>query len=157
MLFYNDLDLNNQKILWLPSIFQFERKVGFWTTLESVQNLKFCNMSLILARYRFEYLASRASPKKLARHWSLGTSLEMSPKFGKLASTSPYKWSTFKLIHYFFPYPCFIYLPHWEKRPLVSPESVQGFSHQKWPNFLIFLRIRKLTKWTSFSVMIHKL
>ena len=33
MLFYNALDLNNQKILWLPSIFQFERKVGFWTTL----------------------------------------------------------------------------------------------------------------------------
>ena len=25
MLFYNDLDLNNQKILWLPSIYQFER------------------------------------------------------------------------------------------------------------------------------------
>ena len=33
LLFYNDLDLNNQKILCLPSIFQFERKVGFWTTL----------------------------------------------------------------------------------------------------------------------------
>ena len=32
---YNALDLNNQKILWLPSIFQFERKVGFWTTLMS--------------------------------------------------------------------------------------------------------------------------
>ena len=27
MLFYNDLDLNNQKILCLPSIFQFERTV----------------------------------------------------------------------------------------------------------------------------------
>ena len=27
LLFYNDLDLNNQKILWLPSIFQFERTV----------------------------------------------------------------------------------------------------------------------------------
>ena len=26
---YNALDLNNQKILWLPSIFQFERKLGF--------------------------------------------------------------------------------------------------------------------------------
>ena len=25
LLFYNDLDLNNQKILWLPSIYQFER------------------------------------------------------------------------------------------------------------------------------------
>jgi hypothetical protein len=25
LLFYNVLDLNNQKILWLPSIFQFER------------------------------------------------------------------------------------------------------------------------------------
>ena len=25
--FYNALDLNNQKILWLPSIFQFERTV----------------------------------------------------------------------------------------------------------------------------------
>ena len=60
--------------------------------LESVQNLKFCNMSLILARYIFEYPACRASPKKLARHWSLGPSLEMSPKLGKLASTSPCKW-----------------------------------------------------------------
>jgi hypothetical protein len=29
LLFYNALDLNNQKILWLPSIFQFERKLGF--------------------------------------------------------------------------------------------------------------------------------
>ena len=64
----------------------------------------------VLARYRFEYCASWASPKKLARHWSLGPSLEMSPKFGKLASTSPCKWSIFKLIHYFFPFPCFIYL-----------------------------------------------
>ena len=27
LLFYNDLDLYNQKILWLPSIFQFERTV----------------------------------------------------------------------------------------------------------------------------------
>ena len=27
LLFYNDLDLNNQKILCLPSIFQFERTV----------------------------------------------------------------------------------------------------------------------------------
>ena len=34
MLFYNALDLNNQKNLWLPSIFQYERKVYFWTTLE---------------------------------------------------------------------------------------------------------------------------
>ena len=33
MHFYNDLDLNNQKILCLLSIFQFERKLGFWTTL----------------------------------------------------------------------------------------------------------------------------
>ena len=33
LLFYNDLDLNNQKILCLPSIFQSERKLGFWTTL----------------------------------------------------------------------------------------------------------------------------
>ena len=82
--------------------------VEFW--LESVQNWKFCKMSLFLARSRFEYCASRASPKKLARHWSLGPSLEMSPKFGKLASTSPCKWSIFKLIHYFFPFPCFIYL-----------------------------------------------
>ena len=46
---------------------------------------------------------------------------------------------------------------HWSKRPLVSPESVQGFRHQKLLNFLMFLRIRKLSKWTSFSVMIHKL
>ena len=46
---------------------------------------------------------------------------------------------------------------HWSKSPFVSSKSVQGFSHQKWPNFLMFLRIRKLTKWTSFSVMIHKL
>ena len=78
--------------------------------VESVQNWKFCKMSLFLARSRFEYCAIRASPKKLARHWSLGPSLEMSPKFGKLASTSPCKWSIFKLIHYFFPFPCFIYL-----------------------------------------------
>ena len=27
LLFYNVLDLNNQKNLWLPSIFQFERTV----------------------------------------------------------------------------------------------------------------------------------
>jgi hypothetical protein len=27
LLFYNALDLNNQKKLWLPSIFQFERTV----------------------------------------------------------------------------------------------------------------------------------
>ena len=33
MLFYNDLDLNNQKSLCLPSIFRFERKLGFLTTL----------------------------------------------------------------------------------------------------------------------------
>ena len=78
--------------------------------LESVQNWKFCKMSLFLARSRFEYCASWASPKKLARHWSMGPSLEMSPKFGKLASISPCKWSIFKLIHYFFPFPCFIYL-----------------------------------------------
>ena len=25
LLFYNDLDLNNQEILWPPSIYQFER------------------------------------------------------------------------------------------------------------------------------------
>jgi hypothetical protein len=25
LLFYNALDLNNQKILWLPSIYEFER------------------------------------------------------------------------------------------------------------------------------------
>ena len=78
--------------------------------LESVQNWKFCKMILFLARSRFEYCASWASPKKLARHWSLGPSLEMSPKFGKLASTSRCKWSIFKLIQYFFPFPCFIYL-----------------------------------------------
>ena len=29
LLFYDALDLNNQKILWLPSIFQFESKLGF--------------------------------------------------------------------------------------------------------------------------------
>ena len=33
LLFYNDLDLNNQKSLCLPSIFRFERKLGFLTTL----------------------------------------------------------------------------------------------------------------------------
>ena len=35
LLFYNALDPNDQKILWLPPIFQFEKvwKVGFWTTL----------------------------------------------------------------------------------------------------------------------------
>ena len=38
LLFYNDLDLNNQKILCLPSIFQFERKVSFWTTLLKMNN-----------------------------------------------------------------------------------------------------------------------
>jgi hypothetical protein len=37
LLFYNALDLNNQKILCLPSIYQFERKLGFWTTLESIE------------------------------------------------------------------------------------------------------------------------
>jgi hypothetical protein len=26
LLFYNPLDLNNQKILWLPSIYEFERR-----------------------------------------------------------------------------------------------------------------------------------
>ena len=35
-LFYNSLDLNNQKILCLPSIYQFERKLGFWTTLQNI-------------------------------------------------------------------------------------------------------------------------
>ena len=34
LLLYNDLDLNNQKILWLQSIYWFERKLGFWTTLQ---------------------------------------------------------------------------------------------------------------------------
>ena len=29
LLFYNALDLSNQKILCLPSIFQFDRKLGF--------------------------------------------------------------------------------------------------------------------------------
>ena len=90
--------------------FNLKRASLFLRSLESVQNWKFCKMSLFLARSRFEYCASWASPKKLARHWSLGPSLEMSPKFGKLASTSPCKWSIFKLIHYFFPFPCFIYL-----------------------------------------------
>ena len=32
-LFYIDLDLNNHKILCLPSIYQFDRKLGFRTTL----------------------------------------------------------------------------------------------------------------------------
>ena len=50
-----------------------------------------------------------------------------------------------------------IHVAHWSKSPFVLSKSVQGFSHQKWPNFMIFLRIRKLTKWTLFSVMIHKL
>ena len=31
--FCNVLDLNNQKILCLPSIYEFKRKVRFWTTL----------------------------------------------------------------------------------------------------------------------------
>ena len=39
LLFYNDLDLNNQKKLWLPSIFQFERKLGFWTTLQNYKEV----------------------------------------------------------------------------------------------------------------------
>ena len=53
LLFYNDLDLNNQKILCLPSIFQFERKLGFWTTLHSrlkqfrKQNTIFARKSLL--------------------------------------------------------------------------------------------------------------
>ena len=38
LLFYNALDLNNQKILWLPSTYQFERKMGFWTTLISLSS-----------------------------------------------------------------------------------------------------------------------
>ena len=33
LLFYNAFNLNNQKILCLPSIYQFERKLGFWATL----------------------------------------------------------------------------------------------------------------------------
>ena len=41
LLFYNALDLNNQKILWLPSIYEFERKLGFWTTLDFMLNLAF--------------------------------------------------------------------------------------------------------------------
>ena len=36
LLFYNALDLNNQKILCLPSIYEFERKLGFWTTLKCI-------------------------------------------------------------------------------------------------------------------------
>ena len=35
--FYNALDLNNQKILWLPSIYEFERKLGFWTVLIEIE------------------------------------------------------------------------------------------------------------------------
>ena len=31
LLFYNALDLNNQKILCPPSIYLLERKLGFWT------------------------------------------------------------------------------------------------------------------------------
>ena len=101
----------NTTAWWSENYYEKKVRPKFFQNLflESVHILKFCNMSLILARYRFEYLASRASPKQLARHWSLGPSLEMSPKFGKLASTSPCKWSIFKLIHYFFPFPCFIY------------------------------------------------
>ena len=38
LLFYNAFDLNNQKILCLPSIYQFERKLGFLTTLEWRKN-----------------------------------------------------------------------------------------------------------------------
>ena len=45
LLFYNNLDLNNQKILGLPSIFQFERKLGFWTTLKSLVHLFNCSNS----------------------------------------------------------------------------------------------------------------
>ena len=37
LLFCNALDLNNQTILCLPSIHQFERKLGFWTTLTQCQ------------------------------------------------------------------------------------------------------------------------
>ena len=40
LLFYNDLDLNNQKTLCLPSIFQFDRKLGFWTTLTNRINIE---------------------------------------------------------------------------------------------------------------------
>ena len=115
--------------------------------LESVQNWKFCKMSLFLARSRFEYCASRASPKKLARHWSLGPSLEMSPKFGKLASTSPCKWSIFKLIHYFFPFPCFIYL-----------HLIQFYVRLNKITFLyvwIIVNIISMPLWFCFDVVYH--
>ena len=35
---------------------------------------------------------------------------------------------------------------HWEKRPLVSPESVQGFKNQKLLNFLMFFEDQKIAK-----------
>ena len=37
LVFYNALDLNNQKILWLPSIYEFDRKLGFWTTIPPIK------------------------------------------------------------------------------------------------------------------------
>ena len=56
LLFYNALDLNNQKILWLPSIFQFDRKLGFWTTLRAHQDSKSFRWSyelLLLLRWKW--------------------------------------------------------------------------------------------------------
>ena len=47
--FYNDLHLNNQKILCLPSIYQFERKLGFWTTLIDNLGFLFCPSNKIEA------------------------------------------------------------------------------------------------------------
>ena len=43
MLFYSALDLNNQKILCLLSIYEFERKLGFWTTLAYCPNI-YCDI-----------------------------------------------------------------------------------------------------------------
>ena len=64
LLFYNAFDLNNQKILCLSSIYQFDKKLGFWTTLK---NTLFCKRGPALLWWGAGLLIRDQLPVDLAR------------------------------------------------------------------------------------------
>ena len=80
LLFYNDLYLNNQKILCLPLIYQFERKVGFWTTLYSM-TVQFC-LHEMCSSFFFGEWTFRKGFDPLCSWWRMPGSDNMCP-FGQ--------------------------------------------------------------------------
>ena len=76
MLFYNDLDLNNRKILCLPSIFQFERKLGFWTTLQCIVDARY----YLVLEYSFVPITERTC-SVYCQNWNCSSKLCLQQKF----------------------------------------------------------------------------